>query len=470
MKEKGRVERDPLGEKVIPEGAYYGIQTARAAENFPVSGLRLPREFIRALALIKKAAARVNTDLGLLDEGLGSAISKAAEEVASGMWDGHFLVDVYQAGAGTSQNMNTNEVIANRAIEILGGRKGDYSMVHPNDHVNMSQSTNDVFPTAMRLSCLESLKDLLKALDLLSSTFLEKSREFRGVIKAGRTHLQDAMPVTLGQEFHAYSTCVRRHRERLEAVVGDLSCLGIGGTAVGTGINAHPDYPRRMVEELSRETGHDFCLAEDLFEAMQSMAPFARLSGALRDLSLDLIRIANDLRLMASGPGTGLSEIELPPVQPGSSIMPGKVNPVMAEALDMICFQVVGNDLAVAMASQAGQLELNVMMPVIAWNLLHSLRILRNGIEGFARRCVKGIRAKEGMCRLWAERSLALVTVLAPRIGYNKAAEIAKKALLKGRSIKDMAIEEGLLLPDEAERLLDPEGLAGPGIPALERE
>ena len=470
MKGRSRVERDPLGEKEVPEEAYYGIHTVRAVENFSISGLRLPREFIRAMALIKKSAARVNLTLGLLRRRIAEAIIEAAEEVAAGLYDNHFVVDVYQAGAGTSQNINTNEVIANRAIEILGGRKGDYSIVHPNDHVNMAQSTNDVFPTAMRLSCLDSLKDFLKALDLLSSTFFKKSREFRGVIKAGRTHLQDAMPLTLGQEFHAYGTCIKGHSRRLGQAIEDLAVLGIGGTAVGTGINAHPSYPAMMVEELSKETGHDLCLAGDLFEAMQSMAPFARLSGALRDLSLDLIRIANDLRLMASGPGTGLSEIEFPPVQPGSSIMPGKVNPVMAEALDMVCFQGVGNDVTVAMASQAGQLELNVMMPVIAYNLLYSIKVLKNGIEAFTRRCVAGIKAKEEICRRWADRSVALVTVLTPKVGYQKAAELVRRACSTGRPLKDLVVEEGILSKDESERLLVPERLTRPGIPALEEE
>lgn len=470
MRGRGRIERDPLGEKEVPRGAYYGIQTARAVENFPISGLRLPREFIRATAIIKRSAARVNLALGLLKKDIAEAIIRAAEEVASGILDDHFVVDVYQAGAGTSQNMNTNEVIANRAIELLGGERGNYTIVHPNDHVNMAQSTNDVFPTAMRLSCLEGLEGLLETLDRLHSAFMVKAKEFSRVVKAGRTHLQDAMPITLGQEFHAYGTCVKRHSHRLRATMEDLTALGIGGTAVGTGINAHPRYPAMMVEELSRETGYSLSLAEDLFEAMESMAPFTRLSGALRDLSLDLIRIANDLRLMASGPGAGLAEIELPPVQPGSSIMPGKVNPVMAEALNMVCFQVVGNDTTIAMASQAGQLELNVMMPVIAHNLLYSLRILRNGIEVFTERCITGIRAREGECRRWAERTMALVTVLAPKVGYERAAYLAKKARSEGRSLKDTVVEEGVLSREEAERLLDPMGLTGPGIPALREE
>ena len=459
-----RIERDALGEIAVPEDALYGVQTLRAVENFPISGIRAHRSFIKATAAVKLCAARVHLELGLLEEKKADAIIHASKEVFSGKLDDQFVVDVYQAGAGTSHNMNANEVIANRAIELLGGRKGDYSIIHPNDDVNKSQSTNDVFPTAMRLAAVEAAGELAAVLEGLYKKITDKAGEFGDVVKSGRTHLQDAVPIRLGQEFKAYATSVGRHAEQIKDAGNKLKVLGIGGSAVGTGINTHPLYAKKMVRELSRLTGIKFSLSDDLFESMQSMAPFVSLSSSLKNLSLDLIRIANDLRLMSSGPRTGLAEIELPALQPGSSIMPGKVNPVMAEALNMVCFQVVGNDTAISLASQAGQLELNVMMPVISYNLLQSIHILTNALTAFANRCVEGIKANIENCRHWAERSLSIVTALNPRIGYAKAAEIAKEAFRRGVTVRDIIIEKGVLTEKELEKLLDLESLTRVGL------
>ncbi|HXG94026.1 MAG TPA: aspartate ammonia-lyase [Blastocatellia bacterium] len=450
-----RIEKDSLGEREIPKDVYYGIQTARAIENFPISGWKPYPSFVTATVQIKKAAARVNRELGALDKKLAEAIEQAADEVLSGKLRDQFVVDPFQAGAGTSHNMNTNEVLANRAIEILGGEKGDYSVVHPNDHVNMGQSTNDVIPTAMRLAALEQVGQLIPVLDKLTNSFHKKSVEFDAIIKSGRTHLQDAVPLRLGQEFGGYATAIGKNRNRIEQAADELRELGLGGTAVGTGLNAAPGYRRRVVEELSRITGQQLRQTEDYFEAMQSMSPFVNLSGALRTLATDVIRIANDLRLLSSGPNTGLAEINLPAVQPGSSIMPGKVNPVMAEMTNMVCFQVLGNDLTITTAAQAGQLELNVMMPVIAFNLLMSLTILTNSLKVFTERCVDGITANEERCRWYVEHSVSLVTALNPRIGYARAAEIAKLAIKKGKTIRETIEEEGLLAPDELTKVMD---------------
>ncbi len=463
MHEK-RIEKDTLGTRELPNDVYYGIQTLRAIENFPISGITPHKEFIHATALIKRAAAEAHLRLGLMNRDKAEAIIKASEEVCSGRFDDQFVVDAYQAGAGTSHNMNTNEVIANRAIEILGGKRGDYSIIHPNDDVNKAQSTNDVIPTAMRLACLSTLNGLLKSLKILHRELKTKGRDFDDIIKSGRTHLQDAVPIRLGQEFSAYATSIKKHIRRIKGASEELKVLGIGGTAVGTGLNAHPRYREMVIDILSRHTGIKLTPSDDLFESMQSMASFSRLSGSLRDLSIDLIRIANDLRLMSSGPMAGLAEIELPTVQPGSSIMPGKVNPVMAEALNMVCFQVIGNDTTIAMASQAGQLELNVMMPVIAYNLLQSIEILKNGIRVFAERCIKAIRAKKENCRFWLERSLGIVTALSPYIGYQKAAELAKEAYRERKGIKEIAIKKGILSEEELDSILDFKRLTSPGI------
>jgi aspartate ammonia-lyase len=450
-----RIERDSLGERELPSEVYYGIQTARAIENFAISGLRPYPSLVTATVQIKKAAARVNASLGALDSRIAQAIETAVGEVLAGGLRDQFVVDPFQAGAGTSHNMNANEVLANRAIELLGGNKGDYSIVHPNDHVNMGQSTNDVFPTAMRLAALEITDKLIVTLELLADALRAKSKEFDHIVKSGRTHLQDAVPIRLGQEFGAYATAIHKNANRIAHNADELREIGLGGTAAGTGLNAVPGYRKRIVEELSSATNQRLRATEDYFEAMQSMSPFAGLSGALRTLATDVIRIANDLRLLSSGPNTGLAEISLPAVQPGSSIMPGKVNPVIAEMTDMVCFQVMGNDLVVATAAQAGQLELNVMMPVIAFSILMSLSILSNALTALRERCVEGITANEDRCRWYVEHSVSLVTALNPRIGYDRAAEVTKRAIAKGKTIRETLEEEGLLTPEETARVMD---------------
>lgn len=450
-----RIERDSLGERELPADVYYGIQTARAIENFPISGWKPYPSLVTATVQIKKAASIVNVSLGVLDQRLGHAIEAAADEVLAGKLRDQFVVDPFQAGAGTSHNMNANEVLANRAIELLGGEKGDYSIVHPNDHVNMSQSTNDVFPTAMRLAALELGGNLIATLGLLAESLRQKAVEFDQIVKSGRTHLQDAVPIRLGQEIRAYATAVTRNAGRISNAVDELREIGLGGTAAGTGLNAPRGYRRGIVEELNRITIQKLRATEDYFESMQSMSPFVGLSSALRTLAVDVIRITNDLRLLSSGPNTGLAEIGLPAVQPGSSIMPGKVNPVMAEMTAMVCFQVMGNDLVIATAAQAGQLELNVMMPVIAFDLLMSLTILTNALAVLRVRCVDGITANDERCRWYVEHSVSLVTALNPKIGYARAAEIAKQALAKGKTIRETIEEEGLLSPDELAEVMD---------------
>ncbi|GIW40672.1 MAG: class II fumarate hydratase [Candidatus Binatia bacterium] len=451
-----RIERDSMGEMRVPANAYYAAQTARAVENFPISSLRFSRRFLRALGWIKAAAARANRDLGLLDARRANAIERAALEVAEGKFDGEFVVDVFQTGSGTSTNMNANEVIANRAIEILGGTRGDRSLVHPNDHVNMGQSTNDVFPTAIHLSALDAVEThLLPGLRRLAEAFAAKAEEFRDVVKAGRTHLQDAVPVTLGQEFSGYESVVRHGITRVENTRAHLSELPIGGTALGTGLNAHPEFGQRVVAELRKLSGLVVRRADNPFEAMQNRDACVELSGALRTIAVGFMKIANDLRLLASGPRTGLFEIELPATQPGSSIMPGKVNPVIPEAVNMVAAHVIGNDAAIAVAGLNGNLDLNVMMPVIAYNLLESLEILGSAAGVFADKCVSGIRANVERCRYYAERTAALVTALAPVLGYDEAARIYKKALSEEKSLRDVVLEEKLLPPEELDRILD---------------
>lgn len=463
-----RIEKDSLGTLEVPTDSYYGVQTARAVDNFPISGQKAHPEFVWATAAVKKAAVIANMELGLIKPEIGKAILKAAEEIMAGQWRDQFVVDVYQAGAGTSHHMNANEVIANRAIEILGGKRGQYSLVHPNDHVNFGQSTNDVFPTAMRVAILKFLPGLAAALENLSSTLQTKSTEFADVIKSGRTHLQDAVPVTLGQEFGAYAAAVSKASASIAAASEDLKELGIGGSATGTGLNTHPQYRFRMAEVLSELLQMKLQVNENLFEAMQSMRPFAAFSGSLRELALELIRVANDLRLLSSGPNTGLDEIVLPPVQPGSSIMPGKVNPVMAEMLDMVCFQVIGNDTAVAMAVQAGQLELNVMMPVIIHNILHSMEILTNAVTVFTARCVTGIQVNREKCRHYFSHSLGLATVLNALIGYDRAAMVMKEALKSGRTVMQVIEDANILAPEQIEKLFSADKLTKPGVPNLE--
>jgi len=457
-----RIERDSLGEVRVPASAYYGAQTQRAIENFPISGVRPPQALVTACAYVKKAAALANRDVGNLPARIAEAIAAAADRVLAGEFRDQFVVDVFNSGAGTSFHMNVNEVLANIAIETLGGQRGDYSIVHPNDHVNYGQSTNDVIPTATRLAAVLMVPGLSAALERLETAFRNKAREFDGILKAGRTHLQDAVPVRLGQEFGAYAAALAKAAKAVEGAADGCRELGIGGSATGTGLNTHPEYAARTVAYLAEFTGEHLRPAPDRFEAMQSQGPVVALSGALRLLAVELIRIANDLRLLSSGPTTGLAEIRLPAVQPGSSIMPGKVNPSIPEMVDMVGFAVLGNDLTVATAAQAGQLELNVMMPVIAYKLLDSLRILTSACRVFAERCVEGIEADEARCRAYAERTMGLATALNPYIGYLAAAEVAKEALATGRSIREVVIEKGLLEAEELDRILDPKAMTEP--------
>jgi aspartate ammonia-lyase len=454
-----RKEIDPLGERLIPKNAYFGIQTLRATENFPVSGLKANPQFIRAYVLIKKAAASANLQVGWLDAKIAKAIIQACDEVLAGKLQDQFVIDVFQAGAGTSFNMNVNEVLANRALEILGKQKGDYKSVGPNDHVNMAQSTNDTYPTALHVSILLALQPLLLALDELADAFDELGKKNMHVLKSGRTHLQDALPVTVGQEFSAYGSAIANAAAELRKRQENLYAVALGGTATGTGANTHPDYKKIAVAELAKLTGFPLKPAKNNFEALQSHRPAQTVSSGLKELALELIRIANDLRLLASGPTTGFNEIVLPPVQPGSSIMPGKVNPVMAECLDMIAYQVVGNDLAVSMAVQAGQMELNVMTPAIAYNMLYSIQILSNYIPVFTQKCVKGIVVDEKRCGQYLEKNPSLATLLAPKIGYLEAAKIAKQAQAENRSVKEIALEKKLLKPEEIEKIFSRKNL-----------
>ncbi|HET7025170.1 MAG TPA: aspartate ammonia-lyase [Gemmatimonadales bacterium] len=465
MTKTTRTETDSLGEKQVPAEALYGIQTLRASENFPISGLRPLPLFVDAVIWIKKAAALTHKETGRLDPKLADAIVRAADEVLGGQHRDQFIVDVYQAGAGTSHHMNCNEVLANRANEILGAPRGAYAPIHPNDHVNMAQSTNDVIPTAMRLATLASLPHLLTALDGLAAALLAKGRAFDGIVKSGRTHLQDATPIRLGQEFTAYGHTVARHRAKLAEVARWLRAMNIGGTAVGTGINAEPQYPALMVKHLRGVTGLDLEVAEDRIQLMQSMGDIASFSGALRAYVIDLNKIANDIRLLASGPRTGLAEILLPPVQPGSSIMPGKVNPSIAEMVNQVCYQALGLDQTVALAAEAGQLELNVMMPVITHNVVFALQIVTNATAVFTERCITGIEADAAQCEHWLERSPALVTALAPKIGYADAAKLAKEALATGLTVKQLVVKKGLLKGKELDEVLDLRAMTELGVP-----
>ena len=460
-----RIERDPLGELPVPADALWGIQTERARQNFPISHLRPLPAFVDAVVWIKKAAALTHRETGRLDKKLADAIIKAADEVLAGEHRDNFVVDPYQAGAGTSHNMNSNEVLANRANELLGGARGAYTPVHPNDHVNMAQSTNDVIPTAIRLAALSQLGALTDALTRLARAFLDKGQAFDQIVKSGRTHLQDATPVRLGQEFTAYGHTIERNRDRIARAADDLRDLGIGGTAVGTGLNAEPTYPARMVKQLRAITGLDLREGKDRVQLMQSMGDPAAFSAALRTYAVDLAKIASDVRLMASGPRTGFAEIMLPAVQPGSSIMPGKVNPSIAEMVNQVCYQAMGNDATVAISAEAGQLELNVMMPVIAHNILFAMAILTNATQVFAERCVEGIEADADQCAYWLERSPALVTALAPKIGYAEAAKLAKEAVAKNVTVRQLVMEKGLLSGKELEEVLDLRAMTELGVP-----
>src|SRR5205807_3851187 len=460
-----RLEKDSIGTKEIPADVYYGIQTARAMENYPISGMKAHPTLIRAFGMVKQAAAEANKALGLVEDKRADAIIRASQEVIEGKWNHQFVVDVFQAGAGVSFHMNTNEVIANRAVEILGGKLGDYSVVHPNDHVNYGQSTNDVFPTGMRLATLLELEKLYRVLDSLVAALEKKGKEFHSILKSGRTHMQDAVPMRLGQEFTAYAGAISRAKDGIRGSAELLREIGLGGSAVGTGINTHPDYREMAIRNLSRISGQKLRPVDDMRYAMQSNLAMAAVSSSLRNLALEVIRISNDLRLLASGPNTGFAEINLPALQPGSSIMPGKINPVIPELAAMVSFQVVGNDIAVAMAVQAGQLELNVMMPTMAYSVLQSITILTNMLRVFTDKCVKGLTANERRCDFYAQSTVSLATALNPYIGYAKAAEIVKESVATGRSIIDLAREKKLLSEKEIEEILDPVRMTEPVRP-----
>ncbi len=460
-----RVERDSLGDVAVPAVALYGAQTQRAVENFPISGYRPLAEFVRAILLIKRAAALTHRETGRLDANASDAIVRAADEAIRGDHAEQFVVDVYQAGAGTSLNMNVNEVLANRANELLGAARGAYTPVHPNDHVNMAQSTNDVIPTAIRIAALLGSAPLASALRELGEAFAAKGSEFDGIVKAGRTHLQDAMPIRLGQEFNAWAGTVSRHARRLEEAADYLRDMGIGGSAVGTGVNVEPAYPERIVAHLRESTGLALRVGADRIQLMQSMGDVAAYSGTLRSIAVDLSKISSDLRLLTSGPRTGLAEITLPAVQPGSSIMPGKVNPSIAEMVNQVCFQVIGNDTTVALASEHGQLELNVMMPVIGHNLILSQKILHNAVSALTHRCVVGIVADVAQATHWVERSPALATALAPYIGYAKAADLAKEAVHTGETIRALAERRKILPHGDLARVLDLARMTEIGVP-----
>lgn len=463
-----RIEKDSLGEVHVPANVYFGAQTQRAVLNFPISGLRPYPAFIWSMALIKRAAAEVHLDLGLLDEKMAKAIMQAADEVLASKHDDQFVVDPFQAGAGTSHNMNTNEVIANRANEILGFKLDDpKKTVSPNYHVNMAQSTNDTIPTAIRLGALWRLDELVAALQGLVDALNAKASDWDEIVKSGRTHLQDAVPVRLGQEFGAYAKAIERDIEKIKQAGDGLRRLGIGGTAVGSGLNAHEEYHSRMVKKLSELSGLTLYESDNLFESMQSMADGVHFSGALRTLAQDLIRIANDIRLLSSGPTTGLAEITCPPVQPGSSIMPGKVNPVMAEMLNMTMFHVMGNDLTVMMAGQAGQLELNVMMPIIAYNLFQSMDIIIGSVKAFTEKCIIGLVVNRERAEGWLAKNPILVTALNAKIGYLKGAEVAKKSLAEGRSIREIVVELGYMTDEEAAVALDARSMTEGGIKGI---
>ncbi len=459
-----RLERDALGCRDVPADAYYGVQTLRSRENFRITGDRVHPTLITCFAMVKKAAALANARTGHLDARIANAIARAADEVIAGRLRDQFVVDAIQGGAGTSMNMNANEVLANRAIEILGGQRGQYELVHPLTHVNMAQSTNDVFPTAARLAALCRLGAAQEALDRLVGALQEKSKEFRAVVKMGRTHLQDAVPVTLGQEFGAYASAVRRDLDRLMRSADGLLAINMGATAVGTGLNADPEYAVMVVEELSTISGFRLRLAQDLMDATQNVDAFTEVSSAIRMCAITLSKIANDLRLLASGPIGGLNEISLPAVQPGSSIMPGKVNPVVPEALNQAAFEIMGSDTTIALAAHAGQLELNVFGPVLVHNLLRSLDILANATEMFRDKCVVGITANATRCRAMVENGIGIVTALSPHIGYDTASAIAKGALATGRPVRDLILETGLFAEDELDLMLNPEEMTRPGI------
>lgn len=464
-KEGFRIETDSMGEMEVPASVYYGAQTARAIENFPISGIRFPRQFIRAMGMIKLSAAQTNMELGLLKNKIGQAINKAAKEVIDGKLDGHFVLDIFQTGSGTSTNMNTNEVIGNRANEILGGKIGDKKHVHPNDHVNMGQSSNDVIPSAIHVSALEAIeRNLIPALKKLHKALDKKAKEFDKIVKIGRTHLQDATPIRLGQEFSGYASQVEHGIKRLENVKGHLSELAIGGTAVGTGINTHSKFGSLVAKNLTKMTGVQFREAQNHFEAQGAKDAVVEASGALKTVAVSLMKIANDIRWLGSGPRCGIGEIILPAVQPGSSIMPGKVNPVMAESVTQVAAQVIGNDAAITIGGQSGNFDLNVMMPVMAHNLLQSIMLLSNVSHVFTDKCIVGIKVDRKRCEDMIEQSLAMCTVLAPIIGYDAAAKLAKEAYETGKTVRQVALEKKVLPEAELNKVLDPWSMTEPGV------
>lgn len=471
-----RTEKDSLGTLEVPADALYAAQTQRAVQNFPISGLKQYRAFIWSMATIKRAAAEVNNDLGLFPDtevngntvsgsSIAEAIMQAADEVIKGDWDNQFVVDPFQAGAGTSHHMNVNEVIANRANQILGYALDDPSKpVHPNDHVNIAQSTNDTIPTAIRLGCLWRLEELTDVMDELAESLYNKAKAFDGIVKSGRTHLQDAVPVRLGQEFGAYARSIQRNTDKVSDAANSLRRLGIGGTATGSGLNAHPEYHGRMIAKLEELTGLDLDRSDNLFESMQSMGDMVYFSGALRALAQDVTRISNDLRLLSSGPSTGLAEIKLPAVQPGSSIMPGKVNPVIAEMTNQSMFHIMGNDLTVTLCAQAGQIELNVMMPIMGYNLFQMMDLMINTLRVLKEKAIDGLEANEEKATGWLARNAILVTALNPVIGYLKGAEVAKEAMNSGRTIREVVLEKGYLSEDQVDDLLDARKMTDGGI------
>ena len=465
---KYRVEKDFLGEMQVPEEKYYGCQTARALDNFPITGLKLDQDLVRAMGMIKYAAAKANMELGLLPQPIGKAVMEASLAVINGELDDEFPIDPIQGGAGTSANMNANEVIANKAAEILGGKKGDYNLVSPNTHVNMAQSTNDVFPTSIRLASLAKAKRLAKVTEDLVKALREKEKEFDGILKMGRTQLQDAVPIRLGQEFGAWAQAVERGKRRINHAVQNLLTINLGGTAIGTALNADPAYIEKAVRYLGQISGYKLTLAENLIDATQNADVFAEVSDSLKTFALTLSKIANDLRLLSSGPKCGLKEINLPEVQPGSSIMPYKVNPVIPEVVNQVAFQVVGNNVTISMAVEAGQLELNVMEPVLAFNLFQSFDIMTNVIQVFRTKCIEGITANEEVCRAMVERSIGVVTALNPHIGYENSCAIAKEAFKSGKSVKQVCLERGILTEEQLNKILDPKEMTEPGIAGKE--
>ena len=463
-----RTEKDSIGTKNVPEDVYYGVQSLRAAENFHITGLNMHPEIINSLAYIKKAAAITNCEAGLLDKKIAQAIVKACDEILGGKLHEDFIVDPIQGGAGTSLNMNANEVIANRANEILGGKKGDYSIVNPNDHVNCGQSTNDVIPTAGKMTSLRLLKNLKKELMRLHTALEKKAEEFDGVIKMGRTQLQDAVPIRLGQEFKAYSVAVLRDIRRMDKAMDEMRTLNMGGTAVGTGLNADEAYLRRIVPNLSEISDMELVQAYDLIDSTQKLDPFVAVSGAVKACAVTLSKIANDLRLMSSGPRAGFGEINLPAKQNGSSIMPGKVNPVIPEVVNQVAFNVIGNDVTITMAAEAGQLELNAFEPIIFYCLFQSIDTLGYAVQTFVDNCVTGITANETRCRYFVENSVGIITAICPYVGYQKAAEIAKEAIKTGESVKKLIIEQGILTEEQMDEILDPVQMTEPGISGKE--